>query len=220
MAEIQREETKEIYFDDYPEEIAETIVSVSSLTILLHLIDINQLFKKHVIKETNKRIVAEENSIIKKGLPLEEFPICFSLQVFIDPNGVRQTSDGIELKGITYFLKFMRYFGRSIKYLVCNFRGASEIQTNIVFSYIHKYCINLQRLYFLGLRCSLVNSLKNSFDNISIVLFSHCRLDNHLCKLNEHFPNLKEIYFLGRNDFTLGLLIIRLLYSILCSSFV
>lgn len=193
------EDTDALYL---PVEMFEYIMSVSCLSQLLNLTEVHATFKILVMLEIKRRLKRMNNLIKKKGFSVSHFPICFYLGDYNNKNcGAIQGFNDINITGISFVLKFLELFGGYIKYLVCDFCGASEEQANIVFSSVGKYCINLNQIAFGNLNSSLKNSLKKPFENVEYVFIQYCRLYDRLCRLNKYFPNVKEIVFSEKNKF-------------------
>lgn len=189
-------------FDSLPNELYEKFVSVSCLNLLMTWIELSHFFQDLAIKEMKRRFKALDQAIVKKGLRLEDFPFEVSFCDFReDVDNIIQNKNKIEISGMRMALRFLRLFGNEIKFLNCNFYGASDEQTNIIFGYVNKYCTGLTKLYFGFLRYSLRYSLRKTFENVSELVFSNCRLDVELCKLNLYFPRVREISFYERNEF-------------------
>lgn len=149
-----------------------------------------------------RRFRGLDRAIVKRGLVLADFPFQVSFSDFReDVFNIVQKDDIIDISGMTMILKFLRHFGGEVKFLSCNFYGASEEQVFTVFTYITKYCTNLKKLYFGFLRHGLSYSLRNSFEQVTELLFSNCQLDKELCKLDMYFPHVKEISFYDSNEF-------------------
>lgn len=189
-------------FESLPDDLHEMFVSVSCLNLIMTWIELNVYFKDLAINEMKRRFRLLDQAIIKMGLRLEDFPFEVSFCDFReDVDNIIQIGNKIEIHGMKMTLRFLRHFGNDIKFLNCNFYGASEEQTTIIFNYITNYCTELTKLYFGFLRHSLKYSLRKCFENVTALVFSNCRLDNELCKLNLYFPRVNEISFYERNEF-------------------
>lgn len=150
----------------------------------------------------NRRLRKLKETTIKKGFPVDIFPICFYLTDFdSDFCDVKQNDNEINITVMSLILKFLRLFGNEVKYVVCDFFGATEEQALVVFSNVNQNCISLNRLAFGNLNYDLEFALKKSFENITYVFFQRCILFERLCQLKTYFPNVREIIFSEENRF-------------------
>lgn len=186
-----------LHYDHY-----EKIVSVGCSNSLMTWTEINDFFQDLAKKEMKRRINALNKAVVDKGLSLADNPFQVNFCDFCeDVNNIVQYKNKIEISGMRMTLRFLRFFGDDIKFLNCNFYGASEEQTFIVFGYITKYCPGLTKLYINFLRHNLSFSLRKSFENVSELIFSHSKLDLELCKISTYFPRVQELSFYDRNEF-------------------
>lgn len=51
------------------------------------------------------------------------------------------------------------------------------------------------------LRHGIKYALPKTFENVTELVFTNCRLDRELCNLSIHFPRVRNISFFGRNEF-------------------
>lgn len=185
-----------------PVEMYENIVSVSGFSQLLELSDVNSLFRSLVITEVKRRLKKMKEATVQKGLDVNIFPICFYLTEFNDDFGsVKQNVNEIKISGRSFILKFLRLFGTEMKYVVCDFFGATEEQACTIFSHVGQYCLGLNRLAFGNLNYDLDISLERTFENVTYIFFQRCKLYAQLCDLKNYFPNAKEIVFSEENRF-------------------
>lgn len=183
-------------------EAFEKMVSVCGLRQLLHLSSISSKFKSLVMTEFSLRMQRKKEVLIEKGLSVNIFPVCFYLTDFSNKScKIEELENEIRITGMNFIVKFLKLFGNQVKYVVCDFFGATSRQANTVFSCINEYCYNLNRIACGNLKSSLKISLKRSFENVTDVFFQRCDLRNKLCNINKYFPNVKEIHFSENNTF-------------------
>lgn len=186
----------------FPVEIFEYLMSVSCLSQLLALTEVNNMFKILAMSMIKKHLKKMNELVSSKGLSIDEFPITFFLNSFNSEFcKARLNFNELNIVGMSFILKILRLFGSQIKHLVCDFCGASEKQANAVFSYVSIYCSDINHIAFGNLNCSLKYSLERPFENVEYLFIQHCRLYDRLCKLNKYFPKVKEIFFSEKNKF-------------------
>lgn len=185
-----------------PTEMFEHLISLCCLTQVLNLSDINTTFKSLVVREVLRRLKRMNDVSVKKGFPVDIFPICFFLTDFHSKDckiAVRENK--LKISGTALILKFIRLFGDKMKYIVLSFSGSSEEQANTVFSSVNKNCYNLEILAFGCLDYDLERSLVKPFVKATTVFFQYSRIHNKLCDLNKYFPSLKDLTFSETNFF-------------------
>lgn len=112
---------------------------------------------------------------------------------------LNQSTKDLEIRGVPLVLKFIRTYRWHIKSIYLNSSACHWALLETVFSYINRYCENVDYLYFDFLSQSLGRSLKKSMKQVKSVWFQHSTVCPKLCDLNKWFPSIEEICFYGGN---------------------
>lgn len=181
------------------------IISVCCLTQLLELSELNLMLHKLVEFEIRKRLNRLKVITVQKGSSSKNEPICFFLTDFFSDIGEAKIKDNeIVISGKSLILKFLRLFGNEMEFVIFNCSYASEVDVNIVFKQVVKFCPNLNYIVFGNLRHSLDNSLVRPLEKVQKIFFQYCILWDKLCELDVYFPNVKAITFSEMNIYEDG----------------
>lgn len=173
-----------------------------SLTKLMHLSTISNMFERLFIEETRRRIQQMKNVTIAKGLLPHTSPVCFHFTNFSAKLcEIQENSNELKISGLRFINRFLKLFGKEINYIICDFFECNEKQANSIFFTVNQTCINLNHLALGNLKFSLRSSLLKSFENTTNILFQNCVLKNKLCNISKYFPNIKEIIFSENTSF-------------------
>lgn len=181
-----------------PNEMLIHIVSMSCLTMLLYLSDVNNVFTIYATFELKKRLQKLLDFTIKsnfdcKFFSIEHYPTRFEFRKLNSVKGRAKMSkyeNSMDVTSAHLILKTLRLVGDQIKKIHCNFFNSTEEQANAVVSYINQYCINLECISFYNMRHDLQHSLVKPFPKVKEVHFESCILLNKFCNLNFYFPKL------------------------------
>lgn len=193
-----------------PIEMLIHIISVSCLTQLLELSEVNLMLHKLVDFEIRKRLNRLKVITVQKGSSPKNEPICFFLTEFSSETCQAKVKDNeIMICGKSLILKFLRLFGNEIEFIIFNCSYASEVDVNTVFKQVVNFCPNLNYLTFGNLRHSLANSLLRPLEKVQLIFFQYCVLWDKLCELDVYFPNVRTITFSEMNVYEDGDKLIR-----------
>lgn len=141
------------------------------------------------LSDTTKRL---REVVIDEGLLNHED---VDLTVQNTPARLYVMRDFFRIIGRGIILSFLRIFGKSIRELRLDFTWATLCEIQAVFSYVNRYCENLEVIRFFKLRGDLGSALGGSFQEIEFVHFAKCEVPRELCQFRRWFPKLDAIRF-------------------------
>lgn len=101
--------------------------------------------------------------------------------------------DCVYVSYISSILKYLRVFGNSIRVLTVDGIDATEDQIYTVFTYINRYCPNVEVLTLKEIHYSVGRSLKKPFKNVQDLTISHCDVKGRLYDIEKWFPLHKDL---------------------------
>lgn len=161
---------------------------------IFHLLNITELF---VLGEANKHLLegARASSQMEFGNK------CVYLSQFNSRNNslLDCSIRSIRLSGLTYIIRFLRLFGDRVRILVVDFEDSTEEQVLTFFTYLNRYCHNLEELALINLEFSVGRALKKPFSNLKVLTFKKCKISSRLNNFVKWFPNIEYLYLFEKN---------------------